>query len=461
MAAFKGFQFTSASDLQLAMQQQFEKAASSGNLDTNRLAVARQAANTLAPPEAVRKAAKTEDILKEAFRSAESDSSGDEIDKHMRFLENAQRAAVMAGLPEIAIQATEQLSTARLGQEERSRLKSAEMRAQAQEKRDQSAEMRAQGVYESEMERNELAYRMARQKVLVDGQNRPIMNVDIASQEDLDKLSQEMKENPDYRLIDNDKLFDFTSDMLLQQQRLEAQRQERLKDAKGIPATTLNRFYDTASGQMTFAHSLDTMVDLISKDPDAFTSARNIQGFVNNMETQGRAMARAVGLEAAYDRRINDKLDSAGITVGARRSAVMDLAYALATSREGGRLTDQDIDRAIETLGFLDNADPRVIVNVLRERVADARESWASRGEVAGLRYSEETAATWQAVEDVYSNTSSKLDALWEKIADDSPGSASPGTEAAIEAAPEPATSTLTTKGLDSGTRSLLFDTVQ
>ena len=444
MAGFKGFGFTSAAEIQEQAQQAFAQLGSGGNVDANRLSIARQAAGALAPPETVRQARQKEEVLKKAFADSRKDTTGDEVEDQIQFLKNAQAAAVEAGLPDIAIQATEQLSALRVGQEERARLNANEAR---------KAE-----AFELQAEQAEREGLLAAQKVLVDETGTPIMNVDVTRQEDIDALKTELQENPNARLIDNKDLFNFNSDQLLLQQRLDASReialaQEANKD-NGLPVTTLNRFYNDASGQMTFAHSLDNMVEILGEDPDAFAAATSVEAGIAKMASQGRAFARSVGIDSSIDRRIQGKLEEANVTNGRRRAAVMDLAYAMATSREGGRLTDQDIDRAIETMGFLDQPDPRTIVTVLQDRVANARESWRSRGDIAGIRTNEKTQDTWEAVDRVYGSTEEKLNTLADALQ---------GIEGEVEDVVEQdvPVDVLTTEGLDTSTRAILFDTVQ
>ena len=52
---------------------------------------------------------------------------------------------------------------------------------------------------------------------------------------------------------------------------------------------------------------------------------------------------------------------------------VLNLGYALATSREGGRLTDQDVERAIISLG-LDNPDSRAVAYTFGRALAEKRQ---------------------------------------------------------------------------------------
>jgi hypothetical protein len=406
MAAFKGFGFTSPEEVIAKTREGFQQAQVSGNVHAMRAANVQQAAFALFGSPELRKAKAADQVLKGALKTAAKTQSGDDVQDQVTFLRAAQKAAIEAGLPEIAMQATSQLSTITVAQEERGRLKNREQRAADEFKF-------KMGAAEDERLLNA-------QQVLVDGDGNPIANIDITSQDDLDKMTDELRDDPEIRLVSRQEMFGFTTDQLLLQQKLAAEKELALAEntvgGNEIPPTTLNRFYQDASGQMTFAHGLDNMVDILGDDPDAFTAATSVESGISKLAAQGRATGRALGLEISQERRLQGSLEEAGVTDARRQAAVMDLAYALATSREGGRLTDQDIDRAITTLGFLDNPDPRMILAVLQDRVENARESWNSRGKVAGIATNDRTQETWQEVDKVYKNTQEKLNFLASKL---------------------------------------------
>lgn len=149
---FEGFGYTKPQDIALAENKLFQDAVQSGDRHAMRAAVMQQAATTLAGGStAYKKAKKTEDVLQSAFEGAKKDPT-DDLASQVSYLREAQRLAIEAGLPDIAIQATEQLSQLHTEMEERNRLRTEDARdaqryewevaAQEEEHRDKIADKR-------------------------------------------------------------------------------------------------------------------------------------------------------------------------------------------------------------------------------------------------------------------------------------------------------------------------------
>ncbi len=99
----------------------------------------------------------------------------------------------------------------------------------------------------------------------------------------------------------------------------------------------------------------------------------------------GRFSARLSGLRAQVENvferegvvietdlnpeRFKDQLQAIGAASAGAQSAIMDLAFSIATAREGGRLTDQDIARALQTLGG-SQIDPALVRVALKRTAA-------------------------------------------------------------------------------------------
>lgn len=142
MAGFKGFGFETPDELISERNAEFQRAMSSGNPHAMRAASVQQAAYTLFGDPALHKAKQTQDQLQAAFDASESTKTGDEVTDQLNFYKEVQKRAVDTGLVDIALQATEKISSLRLAQEERDRLFSAEERAQRADDRAASAEAR-------------------------------------------------------------------------------------------------------------------------------------------------------------------------------------------------------------------------------------------------------------------------------------------------------------------------------
>lgn len=125
---FKGFGFDRPEDVQLALKTQLGAALMSGDKYMSRAAVAINAANAIAKPGELVRAEKKEKIFQDAFKK--KPKSGDPIEDQIAYLDAVASAAIDAGFPDVAYQASEQIQTMTQAQEERSRLKTAEQRAE-------------------------------------------------------------------------------------------------------------------------------------------------------------------------------------------------------------------------------------------------------------------------------------------------------------------------------------------
>ncbi len=95
---------------------------------------------------------------------------------------------------------------------------------------------------------------------------------------------------------------------------------------------------------------------------------------VSGLRSQAEALFKAEGvaIETTLDQELfADQLQALGARSAEAKSAIMDLAFSIATAREGGRLTDQDIARALETLGasYSDPALFRIALRRTAERI--------------------------------------------------------------------------------------------
>lgn len=96
----------------------------------------------------------------------------------------------------------------------------------------------------------------------------------------------------------------------------------------------------------------------------------------NDLATQASAAFRAAGVAAPEElrdvQRYQDTFRALGIQNAELQSGLLDLAYATATAREPGKLTDADVQRAMQTIGA-NLQDPKAMRQVLRGAVKRAR----------------------------------------------------------------------------------------
>jgi hypothetical protein len=411
---FAGFDFTRSEELQAEFQQGLQGALTSGNPDQMGAAVMQQVANTLTggSPE-VRAAKKKEKVLKGAFQLAteKADSEGvtDELEKEILYFQEAQKAAADAGLPDIAMQATSNLSQLRLMQEERARLKAQDSRLTEQEEDRQQA-------HDIEVANARLDNLHTTTGVIVDPEddNKVLATIDLLD-ENAQAEIQSWAESGG-RLITMAQHIELTE--------AERDRQVRLKNLRddGTPniagrSGLYNKYHTGLQATNNFAIGADSFVDILLNPDAAATFAAGGSGTaglqklgqhsksVLNAVSQAMTAESGVVTDLTFDVEEKFKADERFNALSSQRQAlVMELGYALATSREGGRLTDQDVDRAIVTLG-VNNPDPRAVAyvfgNALKDR-RDAVEQGLSKSGVKDIVQSQEaTAEVVQALDEV------------------------------------------------------------
>lgn len=101
----------------------------------------------------------------------------------------------------------------------------------------------------------------------------------------------------------------------------------------------------------------------------------------NDVATQAGAALRAAGVDVPEGLRdvqlYQDSFRSMGVQNANLQSALLDLAYATAQAREPGRLTEADIERALNTIGA-NLQDPQAMRQVLRGAVERAKTDYSA-----------------------------------------------------------------------------------
>jgi hypothetical protein len=364
MEGFAGFGFKPSKQIAAEFQQGMQQAMTSGNKNAARMAMAQQAAfNVSGGSPEYREAKKKEKILARAQESVQS--TGDELQDSIAFYRAAQKEAVEAGLPDIAFQATEKLAGLRLTQEDRERLKSQESRAVEKNQRDSEA-------HDQDMLEAKLNNFHATEVVLVDDQNNQVGGVDLLDPTAGDQIRDAREKGLNVTTMD--KMIDLTE--------AEKDRQAKLADLskrQGVAGrSTLYREYlQQMRRDNVFMIQSDRFVDTLI-DPQAastFAVGGQAEAFFERTGTQAKSLLRVMDPQAdlvgdVHARLMEDERFNA--LDNERQAMVLNLGYALATSREGGRLTDQDVERAIISLG-LQNPDPRAVAYTFGRALADKR----------------------------------------------------------------------------------------
>lgn len=113
--------------------------------------------------------------------------------------------------------------------------------------------------------------------------------------------------------------------------------------------------------------TMTLMRQSIVDDPTAGTFTGAVAAGLNRIANNARiAVQRDHGSEAIIANRstIESKLSELGVEDAVARARASNLAFAIATSREGGRLTDQDVERAAIAAG-IGQSDPAARIAVL------------------------------------------------------------------------------------------------
>lgn len=402
---FQGFTFNKSSDVRAAEDQQFQQMMKGGK-DQARLATILQASNTLSGGTAqYREAKKTEQVLQDALSL--TGEVKDDIQGQIDFQRNAQRLAIEANLPEIAMQATSNLAALTSAQEERSRIK-----AQEEDRTEKHG-------LEMEIAQDELDE--ANRRLLWDPKTgKAAMSVNMKNPEDLAKMQELQAQNPNLKLATHAQVFEFDADMLLLQARMKHDQEMELLKAKQEGGDVFDmvggREYNKAGvNQLSMLQYANQTTELLARNPGAFTTGNDVSAQMSNLAVQGKSLVSQVfaGGTDEFEAMVRNRPTFAQITSAQKRALVMNFAYALATSREGGRLTDQDIDRAIVSLGFLDNPDPRAILTVMLDNVTAGRDNWENRSKIGNMR--EHIPSTYNTVREQYDMNVAAISGLLEQ----------------------------------------------
>lgn len=418
MAGFQGFGYTSPEEIIAQTQQGFQQALQSGDARQMRAATMQQAAFGLVGSPELRRARQTDKVLKTAFKNAPK--TGDEIEDQLAFYKEAQRAGAEAGLPEIAMQATEKISELRLVQEERSRLKSAEGRAVKAESRAEAEESRRQIGFEVELSSARTELDRKNQMIVWDPETgESLMHFDQRDIDGITEAAKLKKENPKLKFATADEVFQVDADLLLQRERMKREAEIaalRAKKEGTVDVIGVREYNRDGTNQLIMQQYNGQAAKLLRDNPAIFTSGSSVDAWAKNLAIQGQSLVDFgfKGGRDAFEARIVEKLDENQIDNAQKRALVMNMAYALATSREGGRLTDQDIDRAIVSLGFLDNPDPRAVITVLLDNATQGRDAWEARSKIGDMK--DHSPSTYYVVKSEYEDTITTLNELLESF---------------------------------------------
>jgi len=146
------------------------------------------------------------------------------------------------------------------------------------------------------------------------------------------------------------------------------------QEVAGLTETQNQKLKDMQVGVANFIATSNNTISQLEQNENLNTSVAGIARVTADVAQNAKAFARTIGLEASdniFDlETYSEDFDSLNIESSELKSSILGLAlqYAAASGLGTGRaLTDNDIKRAIQSLGF-DRADPDAIISVLRDR---------------------------------------------------------------------------------------------
>lgn len=162
-------------------------------------------------------------------------------------------------------------------------------------------------------------------------------------------------------------------------------REARERNIAVPDAPTLRRLQQQKSAATGLVRTGRQISSLIQGSPDLISAPGTVFSALNSLRSNLEGFARGAGLEIEASTSVDnfrDTFQEIGVQNNRLRGGLMDAAFLLATSREGGsRLSDGDVRRALETLGA-STGDPQAFRATLNdairrvdERVQDSVES--------------------------------------------------------------------------------------
>ena len=359
MANQFGIEFDSITEIQAAEDQQFaqaqQKAVQSQNEQALVMATRAKAISQIFPSAEKRKAAATARVMENVSKLQKTDDEN-EFDFQVRQAEAIREQAASVN-PEVALKANEQILTLRNAQLQQNKLRvGTETAAQNLTEAKDVALLTKQGwVFERQP----------------DGEVRPVAKLtdEQPGPEDLALFEEMRKGNPNLILGSG-------LDVLKIENLLGG---SRSKEGKGINNSTQQKHLEALQATGGFARDVKNLTSSLQEDVGALGLGRDALGTLSGLnqsvdrfrsalledaEDPDKAFAAA---EATFDdvAAVDERLANA---TSLAKSQVKAMAYKLAKALDpGGRLSDQDVEMAIEMIIGSGNAE--VIQQLLVERL--------------------------------------------------------------------------------------------
>jgi len=129
------------------------------------------------------------------------------------------------------------------------------------------------------------------------------------------------------------------------------------------------------------------MMEIVGTEPDTLTTVAGIEKAISNLEAEVGAFENATGADLTmiekWRGRLKQEVDAAARARGVTDSMLLSVAYSWAKAKDpGGRLSDKDLDLAIQMVGGK-NANPTIFARTVLEemelqskKLEDGAELW-------------------------------------------------------------------------------------
>lgn len=142
------------------------------------------------------------------------------------------------------------------------------------------------------------------------------------------------------------------------------------EDISGLGDTEQRKLRDLEAGTRDYIATTRDAIKLLDENPDVNTFTARGASLINSLQQEATALGRQFGSDFDPDNlnpsNYKDEYEDLGINSNRLRSMVQSLAYQLARTREGGRLSEPDIRSAIRTVGA-NSADPESLKQTMRD----------------------------------------------------------------------------------------------
>lgn len=359
MANVGGFEFTGSQALEARAQQAIQQMRSSGDLNQQLAANSQQVIGALFGSPEIRKAKQTEAALSDALTSVKKEEGESDLDFQIR-QNNSVRDRMAAVDPNVAMQANEKILRLQSEKLEQRRLKS-------------NADL-------SDLELNNALQTSVDSKTPtifkrgVDGQLTAVAGLaPDATPEEINAKVQELQSaQPDSQYVvgsglDRLKIEDLKTNSMGGLNKSSVAKIEEAVDATASLFFNGNTFMEQLNESPL---SLTAGSETLQQAGGLLAGVRRIAGnFVQNDE---EAQEDAGLLQDVFERTgFLEEVEDLGVDSAISRGLVLNMAYGLAKTLDpGGRLSDQDVEMAIQML--VGSGDPNALKKLIRARFEEA-----------------------------------------------------------------------------------------